>query len=1849
MASKATAAARQTLAGSGTAASLALEAFRGSMERSRVMELASEGSQTLSHSSVSRQLSRGASLGRTINLTAALNAKVAAASSRSSITAAELPPLGPSAARLASQGARVQSSDPTAPMINDLMQRVINASPGCYTDDDGSNDVLERYNFFVHGKRFLFAPCSLGLFDEANTLRQHVIWLVTSHFFDRVVLALIATNSVLLAIVDVRHVDSQGEPANAGSLRNTVADYADSIFTVLFSIEFSLKIVAMGLFGDRGAYLMDPWNWIDFAVVVVGLLAALPNVPNVGAFRAFRVLRPLRFFNAVPGIKKLVTALLKSIPELLTVVAFLSFLFFLYGVIGVQLWSGGMHSRCRLAPYPLALDADLQLEDLPAYQQQVLQTPELFRCLGDGAGATALETENDTWSHDSSPWRTPRSCFWPVADEDSGARLCSLDGTSDEICPVGQTCGSDFDRHGNFRFTHSDEQLRARLQLGATYDTNLDFGLLGFDHIGQAAMVLFICMPREGWTDVMYMLEDAGFGVAAPPLYLVSFVLVSSYFMLNLALAVIWENFSDASLVEAEERKIRREIAASAPPPSLAKASQTSTSALRQVVGRVVGHWVFSSLVTSLILLNTVLLSLDQYPVDEQLAATVDVLNFVLTLAFLLEAALKIVGLGWRHWAEDRYNIFDAVVVALGIVEAVVSPPQFLSGAAYHVKSQSFSGLRSLRIFRLFKLARYIRSWTSLHKLLGLIASAVSEIGNFSVLLFLFMYVYALLGMQMFGNRFRFDAAGFPLSSAAASTDGDVQVPRANFDSMLWSGVTVFQILTGENWNNVLFDGWRATGIGGVVYFVSLVVFGNFILLNLFLAILLSHFEDTDNASQDANGLEEREALRNKSRVMPKPSLALSPGDNAHSSTRRRKSIAPPGVSGSSKHSQQLGFSAKDRQDSQERGSGDSQVSMARVPTRSTSVSYPNHRLSHQDASSLPAERFTQKRSPVGHALFVLGPRNPLRRFAWDVVTHPRFDSAVLGLVVASTVCVALDNPLSDPEGTFVRVVGYVDSILAAIFVLEVALKVVAQGFCMHPQAYLRNGWNVMDFVITAVAMPGLQFISSSGSGDSQGLKLVSGLRTFRALRPLRMIHRNPGLKLVVSSLVAAIPQMLNVGMVCLLLLLIFSIIAVNNLKGRFFACTGSAFDALSSAQQDLITTPRLWANLSSSEQQWFNTSMAALYVNASVSALNDNVLDLPGVDGITSRMVCGYLNASWERTIPQSFDNVLLALLTFFEISTTEGWVTLMLAGVDATDVDMQPIANHGEGWTLFFIAFISLGSFFLIQLFIGVVIENFNRMKETLDGTRLLSSSQREWLLISEVVLNLHPMRKRRTPRNQLRRFCFRVAQSPSLEMVTMGAIMLNTFMMGLTYFGEEDLYARIIESANVFFTLLFALEAVIKVVGLGRYYWKESWNIFDFVVVLGSCFGMIYTWAGGEAVGSSAAMIRSVRVLRLIKLIQTAPSLRQLVNTLAITLPSLVNIGGFLLLVFFIYAAVGVQLFAKVKLDGLVTSHANFQGISVAMVTLMRCATGERWNDLMHQLAVTDDCVNDPSYDPTMCGFADFDGCTPLDGCGTSVAFLYFCSFTMLITYVLLNIFIAVILEGFANEKDRANGVLLPQHVRISAKSRLVPLSWHMLPNLIQQLDEPLGYGKHNETSVKEITTFIEFLDIAIYNGNRVLFSDVARKLGKFVLDVVLTDWMAWMRIQVNEAPVVDLPSTIEVSQKWRALLKGGKLRKLERYRLNHIHASVLLHDAVRSLIFRDELRARVHKFTELTSHLLQPGQPRQQQASGGRSSRISGLVHRERGESGASDDDKDDGGDGVPLLSSDGTGSEPGSHI
>ena len=130
--------------------------------------------------------------------------------------------------------------------------------------------------------------------------------------------------------------------------------------------------------------------------------------------------------------------------------------------------------------------------------------------------------------------------------------------------------------------------------------------------------------------------------------------------------------------------------------------------------------------------------------------------------------------------------------------------------------------------------------------------------------------------------------------------------------------------------------------------------------------------------------------------------------------------------------------------------------------------------------------------------------------------------------------------------------------------------------------------------------------------------------------------------------------------------------------------------------------------------------------------------------------------------------------------------------------------------------------------------------------------------------------------------------------------------------------------------------------------------------------------------------------------------AKTLRSLIITLLMTLPHLVNISSLLLLMYFIYAVLGMQLFAKVQFGDNLSEHANFRTFWQAMMTMIRCSTGEFWNGIMHDLTIDAPmCEANPQFSNTTCGFNTFDGCTPLTGCGAKVpAFMFFISFTVLV---------------------------------------------------------------------------------------------------------------------------------------------------------------------------------------------------------------------------------------------------------
>ena len=161
-------------------------------------------------------------------------------------------------------------------------------------------------------------------------------------------------------------------------------------------------------------------------------------------------------------------------------------------------------------------------------------------------------------------------------------------------------------------------------------------------------------------------------------------------------------------------------------------------------------HW-FILLITFLIIANTVFLSMDHHPMDESLQSVLDTSNLLFTVLFSVEMVIKLLGLGFRGYARDKFNLFDALIVIISLVEIAI----YMGGD--QDSGRSGGAISALRTFRLLRVFRLARNWTGLRDLLVIIGKTLKDMSNFSVLLLLLMFIYTLVGMEFFAYRMKFD------------------------------------------------------------------------------------------------------------------------------------------------------------------------------------------------------------------------------------------------------------------------------------------------------------------------------------------------------------------------------------------------------------------------------------------------------------------------------------------------------------------------------------------------------------------------------------------------------------------------------------------------------------------------------------------------------------------------------------------------------------------------------------------------------------------------------------------------------------------------------------------------------------------------------------------------------------------------------------------------------------------------------------------------------------------------------------------------------------------------------------
>jgi len=263
----------------------------------------------------------------------------------------------------------------------------------------------------------------------------------------------------------------------------------------------------------------------------------------------------------------------------------------------------------------------------------------------------------------------------------------------------------------------------------------------------------------------------------------------------------------------------------------------------------------------------------------------------------------------------------------------------------------------------------------------------------------------------------------------------------------------------------------------------------------------------------------------------------------------------------------------------------------------------------------------------------------------------------------------SIDSPsLSDPYQK--DTLGILLTTISIIFLMECVLKVIVMGFYWGENTYLKDNWNVLDFIIVGFSI--LTWILESISGFD--ISFVRGFRALRALRPLRMVSKNEGIKTVVNSLLLSIPSLLNVMLIIMLFLLVFGILGVQFWKGAIAWCTNDDPDI-----QD--------------KQQCID---AGIYLKPIYNEVGQVQL---------------YAQEKGEWITPfNNYNNVMYSMITFFEVSTLEMWPDVMHNAVDSVGLDQRMIPDNKPQVSIVFVIYIFFTTFFVMNLFISVIVDKFN-----------------------------------------------------------------------------------------------------------------------------------------------------------------------------------------------------------------------------------------------------------------------------------------------------------------------------------------------------------------------------------------------------------------------------------------------------------------------------------------------------------------------------------------------------------
>ncbi|XP_051938737.1 sodium channel, voltage-gated, type I-like, alpha isoform X2 [Hippocampus zosterae] len=1104
--------------------------------------------------------------------------------------------------------------------------------------------------------------------------------------------------------------------------------------------------------------------------------------------------------------------------------------------------------------------------------------------------------------------------------------------------------------------------------------------------------------------------------------------------------------------------------------------------------------------ITICIVLNTLFMAMEHYPMTKDFSRTLSVGNMVFTSIFTAEMVFKLIAMDPYYYFQEGWNIFDGIIVSLSLMELGLS------------NVVGMSVLRSFRLLRVFKLAK---SWPTLNTLIKIIGNSVGALGNLTLVLAIIVFIFAVVGMQLFGKNYK---------DCVCKISSDCTLPRWHMSDFFHSFLIVFRVLCGE-WIETMWDCMEVAGpTMCIIVYMMVMVIGNLVVLNLFLALLLSSFSADNLAAteddSDTNNLQIAIARIHKGIAFVKSLLQSTCNSVCLRSNEQNQGEDKSSLEDFHKASGPNGIPNHTIKELPRNGNGDvtgvdksgdkyivcsktddSIMSFINNPSLTLNVPIA---VGESDFENLNTEDFSSVSSDAGGCRVTINddgqlstseastvdlgekdgdsldyeleesmepdacfPDSCVQRFqccqvnvevgrwkiwwtirktCFRIVEHNWFESFIIFMILLSSGALAFEDVYIETRKTIKAMLEYADKMFTYIFILEMLLKWVAYGYAK----YFTNAWCWLDFLIVAVSLVSLV---ANAMGFAE-LGAIKSLRTLRALRPLRALSRFEGMRVVVNALLGAIPSIFNVLLVCLIFWLIFSIMGVNLFAGKYYRCVNRTTD------EPFLPTK---------------------------------------VKNMTQCLALGKDVARWKN-IKINFDNVGLGYLALLQVATFKGWMDIMYAAVDsASKPGEQPAYEINLKMYLYFVVFIIFGAFFTLNLFIGVIIDNFNQQKRKFGGQDIfMTEEQKKYYNAMKKLGSKKPQKPIPRPSNKIQAYIFDITTKQAFDVVIMVLIWLNMVAMMVETDDQSDKKKEILSWINGVFICVFTGECLLKMIALRQYFFTNGWNVFDFIVVVLSIIGMSLSELIEKYFVSPTLfrVIRLARIGRVLRLIKSAKGIRTLLFALMMSLPALFNIGLLLFLVMFIYAIFGMSNFAYVKKESGIDDLFNFETFGNSMICLFQITTSAGWDGLLAPILnkYEDDC------DST----AEHPGSAVKGDCGSpSVGIAFFVSYIIICFLIVINMYIAVILENFGVATEESADPLSEDDFEVFYEvwekfdpSATQFMEYNKLSEFADALDPPLRIAKPNKIELIS-------MDLPMVSGERIHCLDILFAFTKRVL--------------------------------------------------------------------------------------------------------------------------------------------------